>query len=78
MISIVPVLDEKKIPKGCNIITGKVRNSVYMGDRLDLFFLCGKKNEYTFRASVARDYNIKEGSVISFAVPYDKTRIVQD
>ena len=69
-----PLLEGQKLPQGCNVISGIVRNSVYMGDRLDIFMHSG---EHIFRASVARDYDIPEGSAIRFAVPYAKTRIVQ-
>lgn len=70
----IPVLEGQDIPRGCNVVSGIVRNSVYMGDRLDIFMNC---QEHVFRASVARDYIIPEGSSIRFAVPFAKTRIVQ-
>ncbi len=69
-----PLPEGGEIPQGCNVISGMVRNSVYMGDRLDIFMHSG---DHVFRASVARDYDIPEGSPIRFAVPYGKTRIVQ-
>ena len=70
----VPVLDKENPPAGCNLVTGIVRNSVYMGERLDVFLSCGNN---TFRASVARDYLIPEGTEFTFAVPFSKTRIVK-
>ena len=45
-----------------------------MGDRLDVFMDCSM---HVFRASVARDYIIPEGSNIRFAIPFTKTRIVR-
>jgi len=68
-----PLLDGTK-PEGCNIITGKVRNSVYMGNSLDIFF---EKGDNLLRASVSRYYDIPEGSTVDFALPYEKMRIVQ-
>lgn len=68
-----PVLSGER-PENMNIITGKIRNSVYMGNILDLFFAVGA---HLIRASVSKDYVIEEGAVIDFAIPYDKALIVE-
>jgi len=38
-----------------NIIPGKIKNSVYMGNMLDLFFMVG---DHMIRASVSKNYII--------------------
>lgn len=67
-----PVLNGSQT-KDSNIITGKIKSSVYMGNMLDLFFISG---DQTIRASVSKDYIIEEGITINFAIPFDKVLIV--
>jgi ABC-type Fe3+/spermidine/putrescine transport system ATPase subunit len=67
-----PVLKKERM-ENMNIITGKIRNAIYMGNQLDLFFLV---NDYLIRASVPKDYIIEEGATIDFAIPRDKVLVV--
>ena len=69
-----PILTGEERPENMNIITGKIRNSVYMGNILDLFFKVG---DHMIRASISKDYVIEEGAIIDFAIPFDKVLIVE-
>ena len=68
-----PVMTGER-PENANIITGKIKNSVYMGNMLDLFFTV---REQIIRASVSKDYIIEEGATIDFAVSFDKVLVVE-
>lgn len=64
--------DEK--PENCNIISGLVSHSVYMGNMLDIFF---KHKDVMYRANVDKDNHIKEGTTIRFAVAFDKLHVME-
>ncbi len=69
-----PLLEGER-PANTNIITGKVENSVYMGNMLDLFI---KVNKLLLRANVSNDYKIEQGAIIDIAIPYNKIHIVNE
>jgi len=68
-----PVLDGEPAGED-NILEGVVKNSIYMGNTLDLF---ARVQTEPLRASVWKDYHIEEGTRIRFAVPRSKIRILE-
>ncbi len=61
--------------QSANVLSGRIVHAVYMGNTVDLFV---EVNDQIVRASVAKDYHIKEGAWVSFAVAGEEIRIVED